>query len=147
MKDDNWLNAAHFECPHCGEKLYRVDHSPFSDDYQLYCERCPRSVSVVKWTSEFLIIRELATKNGQVTRNNLMKLVEERLQPCDCGGTFRDDAPRRCYQCGEIVISNMPDVDIYPYLPEEEFTETQEIRFAEFEEKFHRHENIWKYPD
>lgn len=44
--EDNWLNAQIIECPQCKEKLYRVDHSPFSDDDTFYCDSCEKRVEV-----------------------------------------------------------------------------------------------------
>ncbi len=44
--EDNLLNAQIIECPQCKEKLYRVDHSPFSDDDTFYCDSCEKRVEV-----------------------------------------------------------------------------------------------------
>jgi hypothetical protein len=107
--DDNWLNGQQLRCPECGEELYLIDHSPFYDGYYLYCDRCPKRVDVSIYDP---VMRDAPS----VSYSELMAWIECRLRPCDCGGSFRHDAPRRCHQCGTVLSGVDPadGVDVWP---------------------------------
>ena len=32
-EEENWLHGKQIECPNCHQWLYRVDHSPFYDEF------------------------------------------------------------------------------------------------------------------
>src|SRR5947209_6339576 len=91
---DNWLEAEVVGCPGCGTRLYAVLHSPFCDDYRLYCGRCPRAVEVGFYDP----LCRAAVDNLPAGRTweQTMAAIEPLRRPCGCGGQFRGAAPRRC---------------------------------------------------
>jgi hypothetical protein len=117
--DDSWLRGVVFPCPHCHQALYRVDHSPFYDEYLLYCDRCANGVTVSYYDPMIAAIdATLASQNvsgaGAERERARLRLIEERLRPCECGGRFRHDNPRRCPYCLYVVIADEPGVDLWP---------------------------------
>jgi hypothetical protein len=111
---DNWLGAAHIECPHCHEPLYRVDHSPLADDWQLYCDICANCVVVSFYDPVVVSIQGALPAQDRWDYHHLMAAIEQRLRPCSCGGHYRHDAARRCCRCLTPVITNESDVDLWP---------------------------------
>jgi predicted RNA-binding Zn-ribbon protein involved in translation (DUF1610 family) len=115
--DGNWLHASVFPCPHCGTALFRVDRSPLSDDYRLYCDRCPNSVEVSYYDD---VCRRLDEERradmpaGWPAAAGKRALIEEYLRPCDWGGTYRFNAARRCPACQQPVVVDEPWVDLFP---------------------------------
>ncbi|HEX2347771.1 MAG TPA: hypothetical protein VHI51_04970 [Ktedonobacterales bacterium] len=117
--DDNWLHAEVFPCPSCQQALFRVDHSPFGDDYLLYCDQCANCVEVSYYDSGTLAfadrIREEGTlQPGWPQTKALLRLIEGRLKPCSCGGRYRYDAARRCPFCLAPVLIDMPWIELWP---------------------------------
>lgn len=114
-RDDNWLNSRHFHCPHCGQKLHQVDHSPFYDEDFLFCSDCPSHVEI-SWYDP--IYGAIANKYGRNSKdwkfNEMYREIESRLKPCDCGGRYQINAPRRCYSCKKIVIKKAMGLDLWP---------------------------------
>src|SRR3712207_4170568 len=107
MNDDggnNWLRSAFIECPNCHEKLFRVDHSPMIDDHLLYCDHCARNVEVDIYDPVTMEIYRRLSESKSLTRESLMMEIEARLRSCDCGGRYKDEAPRRCHKCLFQVI-------------------------------------------
>lgn len=85
--DDNWLHAEVFPCPTCQQALYRVDRSPFYDDYRLYCDQCANSVEVSYYDSVTMAfanqIRDEGTLDpGWPQTRAVLRLIEQRLKPC-----------------------------------------------------------------
>lgn len=142
--DDNWLNGEEVICPVCREHLYRVDHSPLLDCYFLYCDGCPMRVDVSYYDSTFIAIED-ALRDRYGTHSTLMDALEARLRPCDCGGQFRDAAPRRCHRCSAILtaISAPSGVDVWPAWWTDE-TDTGALE-VEFTARYFREEDLWKH--
>lgn len=114
---DNWLHEEWIVCPACQRSLFRIDTSPMDHESYLYCDRCPIRIGVSVYEMEYQQIEHLLF-NGQKEETDYVafrKAIEAHLQPCTCGGTFRYDAPRRCFTCFAPVIIDEPGgVDLYP---------------------------------
>ncbi|WP_431922116.1 hypothetical protein [Micromonospora wenchangensis] len=142
--DDNWLNGEEIVCPQCHERLYRLDHSPLLDCYYLYCDGCPRRVDVSYYDSTCTaIVDALPGRDG--TRSTLMNALEARLRRCDCGGRFRDSAPRRCHRCSAVLtaIGDPCGVDVWPAWWADE-TDTDSLEEA-FTARYFRTEDLWRH--
>lgn len=113
-EETNWLHGEPIECPACHQPLYRVDHSPFYDEHFLYCDQCPIRVEVSFYDPVYQHLTQTLSRDEGDTYVTLMRALEGRLKPCICGGTFRHDAPRRCFSCHMSVIIDDPDgVDLW----------------------------------
>jgi ribosomal protein S27AE len=146
LDDDDWLHPRVLDCPACGLRLFRVDHSPMIDDYRLYCDRCPRAIEISLY-DDTLSATERRLPAGH-DRRQLMAAVEPRLRPCRCGGRYRDAAPRRCFRCNAEVVADDPaGVDLSPYIgPEDqgrEPTDAEQRQFDLHEREFVRTEGLW----
>ncbi|MFI5851892.1 hypothetical protein ACIA8B_29155 [Micromonospora chalcea] len=142
--DDNWLNGEEVICSACHERLYRLDHSPLLDCYFFYCDGCPMRVDVSCYDSTCIAITDaLPAREG--TRSTLMGALEARLRRCDCGGRFRDSAPRRCHRCSAVLtaISEPSGVDVWPGWWTDE-TDTGSLE-EEFTARYFRTEDLWKH--
>ena len=149
-QDDNWLRGAVFPCPSCDQSLYRVDHSPFYDEYLLYCDRCANSVNVGFYDPVTMAIGAAHASQGasKVSRADKLRLIEERLRPCACGGSYRHDSPRRCPYCLSVVIADEPDVDLWPgYFwieDDREPTDEEAERIGAYLDARVRERDIWR---
>lgn len=120
VSDDNWLHVAVFPCPGCREPLFRVDHSPFADDYHFYCDQCANSVEISFYDAVTRAIDRGIASRGDTDpsweRERVKRhIIEARLRPCVCGGQYESDAPRRCPLCQAVTIADWPeDVDLWP---------------------------------
>jgi len=149
-EEENWPHGEQIHCPHCHLLLERADHSPFLDDYSLYCNRCPIRVEVSSYDPvveqvQNQVRQATGTDQGERYYGALMRAVEARLKPCRCGGVFCYDAPRRCFRCHTPVISEHPQgIDLYPEWRED--LENDEIikRTEHFEAQFIRKKDIWQ---
>src|SRR5215212_7463474 len=113
--DANLLHAQVIECPRCRTALYQVDHSPFYDEYFLYCDQCANHVEVSYYDPVMQAIdAEVKTQHGALDHAALMSEIEQRLRPCTCGGHFRSNAARRCYHCRTEIIIGASGVDLWP---------------------------------
>ncbi|MBB5110314.1 hypothetical protein AB0K27_20400 [Micromonospora echinospora] len=142
--DDNWLNGEEITCSACHERLYRLDHSPLLHCYFFYCDGCPMRVDISCYDSTCIaIVDALPARDG--TRSTLMDALEARLRRCDCGGRFRDSAPRRCHRCSAVLtaISAPSGVDVWPGWWTDE-TDTGSLE-EEFTAKYFRTEDLWKH--
>lgn len=117
---ENWLHAAWIVCPACGQWLLRIDESPLDNSSHLYCDRCPVRIDVHPYGPIYEQIEQIAHsllsdhEGDAQYRAALRRAIEARLKPCRCGGTFRFDAPRRCFSCYTPVINEGPaGVDLY----------------------------------
>ncbi|MDT0529589.1 hypothetical protein RM555_11385 [Micromonospora sp. DSM 115977] len=142
--DENWLNGEEVVCPECQERLYRVDHSPLLDCYFLYCDGCPMRVDVSYYDSTAMAIADALPARDE-THPTLMAALEARLRRCDCGGRFRDSAPRRCHRCATVLatISAPSGVDVWPGWWTDE-TDTDSLE-EEFTARYFRAEGLWKH--
>ena len=112
--DDEWLESTEFQCQHCDAELERCDHSPFEDGYYFYCTDCPIRVDVSIYDQEYdAIQRQLKSESISMESDDyldhLFPRIEARLSQCKCGGSFKNDAPRRCLKCGVVF----PDIPIH----------------------------------
>lgn len=143
--DDNWLNEEWIQCPSCHQALFRIDTSPFDDNYHFYCDRCPvrREVS---FYDPHLDQLERALPESEEHYTELVKMVEKHLKPCACGGMFRYDAPRRCFFCyAPVIIDDPMYVDLY--LNEDGFSQdpASQESFRKWQVRFCPDvEDIWK---
>ncbi|HEY8324260.1 MAG: hypothetical protein ACHQ1E_11440 [Ktedonobacterales bacterium] len=117
--DGNWLDAGVFPCPACHEALFRVNHSPFCDDYLLYCEQCANCVEVSYYDPVTIAFAERIRGEGMLDSGwpqteATLRLIEGRLKPCSCGGHYRFDAPRRCPFCLAPVLIDMSWAELWP---------------------------------
>ncbi|MET7375860.1 hypothetical protein [Micromonospora arida] len=142
--DDNWLNGEEITCPECHERLYRLDHSPLLDCHFLYCDSCPMRVDVSYYDKTFRTIADaLPARDDAYT--TLMAALEARLRPCDCGGRFRDSAPRRCHHCSTVLtaIDAPSGVDVWPGWWTDE-TDTASVE-EEFTARYFHTEDLWEH--
>ena len=91
MKKRTGFTNEQIHCPHCHLLLERVDHSPFLDNYWLYCNRCPIRVEVSSYDPvleqvQNQVRQATGTDRGERYYGALMRAVEARLNPCRCGG-------------------------------------------------------------
>jgi hypothetical protein len=147
--DNNWLHAAIISCPQCQNHLYRVDHSPFYDSYFLYCDTCANRVEVDLYDPIFVAITNQLTELGQMNYATRMAAIEERLQPCSCGGNFRHNTARRCHICFALVLDGELDVDLWPAtyginVDEREPTDEETAQAEAFDAQHVRREHIWR---
>ncbi|WP_220197346.1 hypothetical protein [Ktedonospora formicarum] len=139
VEDDNWLNRQRITCPACQRPLERIDHSPFIDYHYLYCDTCPIHVEVCYYDETFQALDQAASREND-SHTSLMRVIEARLKPCACGGSFKHDAPRRCFTChAPVIIDDAAGIDLWP--PEEEVDEEQE---AEWWPRFTRADDLWR---
>jgi hypothetical protein len=94
-------------------------------------------------------IYDKLSAQGKLEYKHLMTEIEGRLRPCDCGGSFRHNASRRCHYCLYEIITNDSKVDLWPAYynidaDDEKLIEKFIPVVAEFEEKYIRRDNIWK---
>jgi len=147
---DNWLRASLITCPNCHQQLYRVDHSPFDDNHHLYCDKCSNSVEVEFYDPVVMAMHKQVSDQDKVDYTKLMSAIEERLEPCSCGGNFRHNAPRRCHFCLSEVIIDESGVDLWPAyfdldIDERDPTEDESARANEFLATHVRSGDIWKH--
>jgi len=68
---EQWLHPHRVVCPQCHAQLFSVLHSPFADDYVLYCDRCARRVEVSFYDPVVLALdTRLRDTFGTVDRGN-----------------------------------------------------------------------------
>src|SRR5579884_2738134 len=98
-EEEDWLHGERFQCFHCHQRLYRVDHSPFYDEYFLYCNRCPMRVEVSYYDPVFERVYKQVRQTYRTGEAELyvalMRAIEPHLKSCLCGGIFCHNAPRR----------------------------------------------------
>lgn len=148
--EENWLHGERIKCSRCHQWLYRVDHSPFYDEYFLYCDRCPIRVEVSFYNPVLKLVERQVRQAPETGQRELyqalMRAIEARLKPCLCGGTFRHDAPRRCFTCYTPVISDHPNgIDLYPgWMDVSELDASLEVQADHWTAQFTRTEGIWQ---
>ena len=145
--NDNWLEAAVVPCPRCGVRLFVALHSPFCDDYRLYCDACPAAVEVGLYDDT--LVRIVATLPAGYDYDALVAAVEPRLAPCACGGRYRGRAPRRCLAC-HAVVPAAAGKDVFPatasHATDREPTDAEWDEYARFETRFVWPKDLWR-PD
>ncbi|MEZ6141003.1 MAG: hypothetical protein R3B84_10565 [Zavarzinella sp.] len=144
MVDENWLDAAIIICPKCDARLFRVIHSPFCDDYRLYCDQCPRAVEISYYDPNFSTLMNSLGQDPE--RQDIMAAMEPLLKPCLCGGHFHDQAPRHCFDCGMMIIE-AANYDLSPYIGCEDTTREptaeEQAKYDSFERTFIGRDDLW----
>jgi hypothetical protein len=147
--DDNWLHAGFVNCPQCRTRLYRLDRSPMADDHHFYCDRCAHSVEIGYYDPVYHEIFTALRQNGDKSFLALMQAIEKHLRPCDCGGQYKHDAPRRCYVClSPVLTADVSGVDLWPEVwgvdVDARDPTAEEMTFVErFEDDYIRKRDIW----
>jgi len=78
-------------CDQCGQTFqYHLIHNGFNESAYAYCADCGMTVLLDTLYRDSL---------GIPRHRSITKEGEERLLPCDCGGTFRAGASPRCPHC------------------------------------------------
>jgi Zn finger protein HypA/HybF involved in hydrogenase expression len=123
-------------CKECGTK-YKARLGPNMLGFVVHCDKCGKEISggdsfSLNWLYErytkWLQISELIAKGADekaiesinndryghigspIDRNEYIKLIEEVLGRCKCGGNYTHDAPPRCPNCGSKEYDEDPDV-------------------------------------
>lgn len=114
-------------CNGCGEEFTWDDGGGFTF-HLLHCDRCglPRSVGfdeIKSLQAAYLKgtggVWSVATAEGDravaedyggepIDQDGYHVGIEKVLSTCDCGGSFRFDAPRRCPRCGSQDVASGP---------------------------------------
>jgi hypothetical protein len=69
---------------------YRLIHNGFNDSSFAYCDRC----GMLTLLSHYTAPRDLKLDFGPASAE-----MEDRLEPCACGGKFKANASPRCPEC------------------------------------------------
>jgi hypothetical protein len=152
MADESVDIGLHYEtveCPTCHTQLDRVDRSPFSDDFDFYCDNCASRVEVSLYDPVVSVIEQTLPPTIERSQGVLQRAIEERLHTCDCGGHYRHDAPRRCHHCNTVVIHDEPRVDLFPHIYDFAYnyrdpTPKEQAQFDAWERAYVRRRDIWR---
>lgn len=143
--DDNWLNAKVVQCPNCKTSLFQVDHSPMLDNWRLYCDGCPKSVEVSFYDKVVETIRLKFPAASHL--NEFFEEIQNQLKDCVCGGRYRFNAVRRCFECGSSVVDD-PNVDLYVLtgceLDDRDPTAEEEAIYLDWEKRFVVEKGVWE---
>jgi hypothetical protein len=89
------------------------------DEMFFYCMQCPMRVDISVYDEPAIKLRQTVEKKvGKEATEQFgtlyIGLIERNLTPCDCGGKFTYDAPRRCLRCFSILPQSEPGLDVFP---------------------------------
>jgi hypothetical protein len=89
------------------------------DEIFFYCRQCPMRVNISYYDDPAIKLRQILEKNVGTRATEqfsrlYIELLEQNLMPCDCGGKFAYDAPRRCLRCFAILPQSEPGRDVFP---------------------------------
>lgn len=139
----DWLEPRVISCPSCTVKSYAVERSPFYNAWHLYCDQCAASVEVSYYNAH---VKELRSQVPENDSQALLNLIEKGLASCDCGGKFKFNSPRRCFQCQTVLVDE-PNIDVSIYTgceDENREPEKEEQKlFDEYEKNFVRRSDLW----
>jgi hypothetical protein len=149
IDESNWLDSKVIECHQCGQKLHWLWHSPFYDEIFFYCTQCPKRVEVSGYDKFVLKLRKAASEKAEAEGEEkwfrrFYSLIEEKLADCECGGSFKYDAPRRCLRCFTVLAQSEPGRDVWP---PEEVGEKVSLGYQSLSspaESLIKTENIWR---
>jgi hypothetical protein len=100
-----------------------------------YCDRGPVHVEASSYDSVYTAVAQELARDGEPFR----QVLEVRLKPCTCGGTFRHDVVRRRLVSHVPVIVEDPSrIDLSFWT--DEFMEAEEQRHAPYT----RTDDLWK---
>ena len=148
IETDNWLDSKEIQCSQCGQKLHWLRHSPMYDEVFFYCTQCPMRVDVSYYGDPAIKLRQMLEKKVGMRARDFSRLyidlLEQNLMPCDCGGKFAYDAPRRCLRCFAVLPQSEPGRDVFPpESPDEMFSlDYQSLSLPT--RSLIKTENIWK---
>jgi|SRR5579864_2162052 len=119
IETSNWLDSKEIECAQCGQKLHWLRHSPMYNEIFLYCTQCPMRVDISLYDSrtiklEKMVESKMCERKTEQFVKLYIDLIERSLTPCDCGGTFTHDAPRRCLRCFGVLAQSEAGRDVFP---------------------------------
>jgi len=149
IETDNWLDPKEIQCAQCGQKLHWLWHSPMYNEIFFYCTLCPIRVDISYYDDPAIKLRrmlekEVDTKDTKQFGRLYIDLLEQNLRPCECGGKFAYDAPRRCLRCFAVLLQSEPGRDVFP-------PESPDTRFSADYQSLSiptrtliKTENIWK---
>ena len=124
------------------------------DMYAFYCDQCANHVEI-NWydTVTLAIDREVAHEGVYAEswerEHAKRRRIEARLKPCDFGGQYTSDAPRRRPFCLTAAVTEWPsDVDLVPgymWWEEDRDPTEEEMRLADAYCTQHvRQSDIWR---
>ncbi len=158
-QSEDWLCGRIISCPHYYTPLYRVNQSPFNDGRVFYCDSCANRAEVSYYDPMVFDPGAMRSRDradlpltpssaAGAERQKLME-IEAKLKPCDCGGRYRHDAARRCHVCLGEVITEEPDVDLWPVCfgidPfQRELTAEEVMQCEQFARTHIRRNDIWE---
>ena len=89
-----------FTCPSCS-KTYEIKtyNTGTNDVMELFCDYCGATLNLDLYDRRVL---ELDKKYREYSKEYFAE-IESILNPCECGGRFRFDAPPRCKFCRAVV--------------------------------------------
>jgi len=94
----------------CGKELH-VMFSEIADLHARFVAGLPGPYSVA-FAKQDKLIKELLGIEP-LDKSAYHSLIEERVAPCACGGTFSFDAPSRCPKCGSSDIEKTGEMLTY----------------------------------
>ncbi len=149
IETDNWLDSKEIQCAQCGQKLQFLWHSPMYDEIFLYCTQCPMRVDISHYDSRAIklrkiIQRQVGEKSTQEFARLYIDLIERNLTPCDCGGAFTHDAPRRCLHCFAVLPQSETGRDVFPPESRDETLSLDYQSLSFPTRSLIKTENIWK---
>lgn len=142
-----WLGPQVISCPSCGVRLFRVDHSPFADDWLLYCNACPQAVEVSFYDPVARKVLARLSPTECSTWEGKMEALCAFLKSCSCGGRFDAHASRRCFDCNAAVIAGETvDLSIFTGCeddPDRDATDTEQKQYDDWRSAFVRTSGLW----
>lgn len=116
-------------------------------------DQCANSVEVSYYDSVTMAfanqIRDEGTLDpGWPQTRAVLRLIEQRLKPCSCGGRYRYDAARRCPFCRAPALTDESWVDLWPgYFGVDGDHEPSGEQIAQFEAYWNTHvrdRDLWQ---
>jgi hypothetical protein len=99
-------------CEHCRQTFkYSLAHCGFGDCAYAYCDSCGKTAILSMWYER---IPELPNCPWQ---QEMCAAWEPYLQPCACGGTYKNGASPRCPHCSQTLSAGAATVYIEPNAP------------------------------
>jgi phage FluMu protein Com len=84
-------------CEHCDRSFdYYLVHSGFGDCSYAYCDRCGMTAILSHWN-----IRFPKSRTGNAPYEEIPREIENFLELCQCGGSFRKGSFPRCPNCNQ----------------------------------------------
>lgn len=99
-----------YTCTACERDFIVEQYSYNGIEADLRCDKCGIAASFEVYDHR---VMALAENVSRFNRERFISAIESHLRPCDCGGTFRANAPYRCPHCSaaftrEKLIAHVP---------------------------------------